>query len=126
MTHYTNSNRNISESLIDLVWTNSPVKVKICCQEKKRASDHQLVWIERSSKNHVEKVNKTEKRCMRMFNMEDLEMLCQQEDLTHKGSQERTEEALEERVMNLERKICNILEKVAPMEVKPMEYRGKP
>ena len=41
-------------------------------------------------KNLVEKVKKTEKRCMRMFNMEDLEMLCQQEDVIRKGSQERT------------------------------------
>ena len=86
------------------------MKVKICCQEKKRASDHQLVWIEISSKNLAEKVKKTGKRCTRMFNMEDLEMLCQQE----------------ESVVNFKRKIFNILEKVAPMEVKPMEYRGKP
>ena len=79
-THYTNANGVISESLIEHVWTNSPVKVKICGQEKKRASDHQLVWIERSSKNLVEKVKKTEKRSMREFRMEYLEVLCQQEN----------------------------------------------
>ena len=58
--------------------------------------------------------------------MEDLERLCQQEDWTYKGSMERTEEGLENRVADLERKITNILENVAPMEVKKMEYRGKP
>ena len=125
-THYNNANGNISESLIDHVWTNSPVKVKMCFQEKNRASDHQLVWIERSSKNLVEKVKRTEKRCMRNFKMEDLEILCQFEDWTYRGSLEQTEEVLDQRVLNLKRKIANILENVAPMEVKQMEYRGKP
>ena len=125
-THYTNANGSISESLIDHVWTNTPMKVKTCCQEGKRASDHQLVWIERSAKHIVEKVKQTEKRSMKHFKTEDLHMLCQQEDWTYRGSSERTGEVLQERVANLEMKITNILEKVAPMEVKKMEYRGKP
>ena len=61
-THYVNSNGIISESLIDHVWTNSPVHVLKCGQEVKPASDHQLEWIERSAKTLVEKVKKTEKR----------------------------------------------------------------
>ena len=45
---------------------------------------------------------------------------------TYRGRREGTEEVLEERVARLERKITNILENFAPMEVKKMEYRGKP
>ena len=125
-THYTNANGVISESLIDHVWTNSPLKVKMCGQEKKRASDHQLVWIERSTKNLVEKVKKTEKRTMRTFRIEDLELLCQQEDWSYRGSTLPSEKVLDDRVRVLERKITNILEKVAPMEIKKVANKGKP
>ena len=125
-THYNNSNGIISESLIDHVWTNSPVHVLKCGQEVKQASDHQLVWFERSAKSLVEKVKKTEKRVMKNFRVEDLEELCKQQDWRFEGSSERTKEMLEKRVAALETKILSILERVAPMKVKMMEYRGKP
>ena len=125
-THYSNRNGVISETLIDHVWTNSPVKVKRSGQEEMAASDHHLVWVERSSKNLVEKVKKTEKRSMKNFKLEDLEELCRIEDWSHKGSEERSKNMLEQRVNNLENKIRNILERVAPMKVKNLDYRGKP
>ena len=125
-THYVNSNGIISESLIDHVWTNSPVHVLKCGQEVKPASDHQLVWIERSAKTLVEKVKKTEKRTMKNFKIEDIEDMCNQEDWRFRGCQERSTQMLEERVLALETKILSILERVAPMKVKTMEYRGKP
>ena len=106
--------------------TNSPVHVLKCGQEVKQASDHQLVWFERSAKSLVEKVKKTEKRVMKNFRAEDLEELCKQQDWRFEGSSERTKEILEKRVAALETKILSILERVAPMKVKMMEYRGKP
>ena len=66
-THYSNSNGNITEWLIGHVWTNSPVHVLMCGQEVKQASDHQLIWYERSAKSLVEKVKRTEKRQMKNF-----------------------------------------------------------
>ena len=71
-THYSNRNGNITESLIDHIWTNSPVHVMTCGQEVKQASDHQLVWFERSTKSIIEKVKKTEKRQMKNFQLEKL------------------------------------------------------
>ena len=125
-THFSNRNGVISETLIDHVWTNCPVKVRRCRQEETAASDHQLVWVERSAKNLVDKVKKTEKRMMKNFKLEDLEELCKIEEWSHKGSQERTPNMLQQRVNNLENKIRNILEKVAPMKTKNLVYRGKP
>ena len=55
-THYCNRNGAVSETLIDHVWTNCAVKVRRWGQEEMPASDHQLVWVERSAKNLVEKV----------------------------------------------------------------------
>ena len=91
-------------------------------------SDHQLVWLDRSSTNLVEKVKETEKRMMKNFNIKDLEELCRQESWTHPAqSQElRTENMLNTRVENLENKINAILEKVAPMRVKKRNNRGRP
>ena len=125
-THYNNANGVISESLINHIWTNTPVRVLKCGQEVNRASDHQLEWFERSSKNLVEKVKQTEKRSMKKFTLEVLEELCRQEDWVFQGEEERSEKLLEERVLALETKIQKILEKVAPMEVKKLAYRGKP
>ena len=64
-THYCNRNGVVPETLIVHVLTNCAVKVRRCGQEEMPASDHQLVWVERSSKNLVEKVKKTEKRMMK-------------------------------------------------------------
>ena len=125
-THYCNRNGAVSETLIDHVWTNCAVKVRRWGQEEMPASDHQLVWVERSAKNLVEKVKRTEKRIMKNFRLEDLEELCRNEEWCHVGSEDRTKEVLEERVKNLEIKIRDILEKVAPMKVKNMVYGGKP
>ena len=61
-THYTNRNGAVSESLIDHIWTNCPVKVRGYGQEEMATSDHQLVWVDRSSTNLVEKVKETEKK----------------------------------------------------------------
>ena len=116
-THYTNRNGAVSESLIDHIWTNCPIKVGGYGQEEMATSDHQLVWLDRSSTNLVEKVKETEKRMMKNFNIKDLEELCRQESWTHPAqSQElRTENMLNTRVENLGNKINAILEKVAPM-----------
>ena len=81
-THYTNRNGAVSESLIDHIWTNCPVKVRGYGQEEMATSDHQLVWLDRSSTNLVEKVKETEKRMMKNFNIKDLEELCRQESWT--------------------------------------------
>ena len=125
-THYNNSNGTISESLIDHIRTNSPMHVQKCGQEEKQASDHQLVWYERSSKNLIEKVKLTEKRTMKSFNVQNHVELCRKEDWTFRGSTDRTKEVLEERVSTLELKNQKILNQVAPMKVKSLEYRGKP
>ena len=87
-THYNNANGVISESLIDHIWTNTPLRVLKCGQEVMRASDHQMVWFERSSKNLVEKVKKTEKRSLKKFSLEALETLCRQEDWVFQGGNE--------------------------------------
>ena len=125
-THYNNANRVITETLIDCVWTNTPVRVLVCGQEVKRASDHQLVWLERSAKNLVEKVKQVEKRSLRNFKLEALEELCCKEDWIFRGGQERSKKMLEERVETLEMKIKEIIDKVAPMKVKKLALREKP
>ena len=80
-THFSNRNGAVSESLIDHIWTNSPVKVIKYGQEEMATSDHQLVWVDRSSRNLVEKVKETEKRLMKNLKSEDLKELCRQERL---------------------------------------------
>ena len=87
-THYNNANGVISESLIDHIWTNTPTRVLKCGQEEKRASDHQLVWVERSARNLVEKVKRVEKRSMKAFRLEALVALCCQEDWIFRGGEE--------------------------------------
>ena len=125
-THFSNCNGNVTESLIDHIWTNSPIHVMRCGQEVKQASDHQLVWLERSTKSLIEKVKKTEKRQMKNFQLEELRELCEKEDWRFRGSEERSKEMLEARVTTLETKILSILERVAPMKIKILEHRGKP
>ena len=125
-THFCNRNGVVSETLIDHVWTNCPVKVRRWGQEETAASDHHLVWVERSARNIVEKVKKTEKRIMKNFKLEDLEELCRSEEWNHQGNGDRTKDMLEQRVKNLETKIRSVLDKVAPMKIKNMVYRGKP
>ena len=127
-THYSNRNGSVSESLIDHIWTNRPIKVKGYGQEEMSASDHQLVWVDRSSTNLVEKVKETEKRMMKNFKADDLEALCRKESWSHQvqGEDQRTEYMLNLRVNNLEDKINGILEKVAPMRVKKRKSRGRP
>ena len=73
-------------------------------------SDHQLVWVDRSSKNLVEKVKETEKRMMKNFNLEDLEELCRKELWTYRGEEPRNEKMLNERVETQEDKINGVLE----------------
>ena len=125
-THFSNRNGLVSETLIDHVWTNCVVKVRRCGQEETAASDHHLVWVERTANNLVEKVKKVEKRTMKNFRLEDLEELCKNEEWSHQGSKERTKNILEQRVQNLENKIRDVLEKVAPMKVKNLVHCGKP
>ena len=99
--HYTNRNGDISESMIDHIWTNSPAKVAKNGQEDTAISDHQLVWVDRTSKNLVERVKETEKRCMKNFSVESLEELCRQESWSYQGKETRTEEMLNLRVETL-------------------------
>ena len=94
----------ISESLLDHIWTNTPISVLKGGQEKKRASDHQLVWLERSAKNLVEKVKRVEKRSMKTFRLEALVELCRQEDWIFRGGEEQSKQMLEERVEAPEKK----------------------
>ena len=54
---------------------------------------------------------------MKNFKLEDLEELCRNEEWNHQGSEARTKVMLEQRVKNLETKIRNLLEKVAPMKI---------
>ena len=126
VTHFSNSAGRISESLIDHVWSNHPAKVLTCGQEELAASDHQLVWVDRVSKQLEERVKKTEKRSMKHFQLDQLEELCNRETWTYKEEGARNEGMLQDRVVILEEKIRNILQKVAPMKVKTMKYRGKP
>ena len=125
-THYANRAGAISESLIDHVWTNTPAKVDRSGQVEVAASDHHMVWVERRSKNLVERVRKTEKRSLKNFKLQDLEILCQQEDWMYRGTEPRTEAMLNSRVQCLEDKINSVLEQVAPMIVKKAKYRGRP
>ena len=112
--------------MIDHIWTNSPAKVAKTGQEEMAISDHQLVWVDRSSKNLVEKVKETEKRLMKNFKLENLEELCRQESWRYQGKESRTEEMLNARVATLEGKINSILKKVAPMGIKRRKTRGRP
>ena len=86
-THYANRAGIVSASLIDHVWTNSPIKVIKSGQEELAASDHHLVWVERVAKKLVERVKKTEKRSMKE---EDLVKLCRQQNWQYGGPPERT------------------------------------
>ena len=73
-THYSNSEgRDVSESLIDHVWTNLPAKIGASSQEDTGISDHELVWVDRMAKQLVEKVKMTEKRSLKNFNLEELQ-----------------------------------------------------
>ena len=60
------------------------------------------------------------------FCLKELEELCSQEDWTYIGTELRTEVMLNNRVEQLEDKINSILDRVAPMKIKKMRYRGKP
>ena len=62
----------------------------------------------------VERVRKTEKRSLKNFQMQDLELLCQREDWRYRGTGQRSEAMLNDRVQCLEDKINTILESVAP------------
>ena len=126
VTHFTNRAGITSESLIDHVWTNSPLKVLRSGQEELAASDHHLVWVERVAKKLVERVKRTEKRSMKNFRQEDMEELCRQQNWQYGGPYQKTEEILEKRVAELEEKIIQIIEKVAPMLVKKTKQKGKP
>ena len=126
VTHYTNRAGITSESLIDHVWTNSPIKVIRSGQEELAASDHHLVWVERAAKKLNERVKKTEKRSMKNFRQEDLEKMCRQEKWQYEGPYEKTQEILEKRVEELEEKMIQIIEKVAPMMVKRTKQKGQP
>ena len=126
VTHFSNSAGHVSESLIDHVWSNHPAKVLSCGQVELAASDHQLVWVDRVSRQLEERVKKTEKRSLKHSRLSNLEELCKRETWTYKEQGPRTVEMLEDRVVILEDKIRNILEKVAPMITKTMKYRGKP
>ena len=125
-THFTSRAGATSESLIDHVWTNSPMKVIRSGQEELAASDHHLVWVERVAKNLVERVKKTEKRSMKNYRQEDLEELCRQQSWQFGGHYEKTQELMEKRVAELEEKMIQVIEKVAPMMVKKTKHKGRP
>ena len=125
-TYYTNRAGIVSESLIDHVWTNSPLKVIRSGQEELAASDHHLVWVERVARKLVERVKKTEKRSMKNFRPEDLVKLCRQQNWQYAGPLEKTQDVLEIRVAELEEKIIEVVEKVAPMMVKKIKKGGRP
>ena len=71
-------------------------------------------------------MKKTEKRLTKNFRLEDFIKLCQNQDRKFRGSEQRSKEMLEVRASALETKILNILERIAPMKVQTLEYRGKP
>ena len=125
-THQTNREGVVSESLIDHIWTNSPQKVARTGQEELASSEHQLVWVERTTRQLVERVKKIEKRSRLNYRKEDLERMCRQEQWEYEGTEERSEKMLEARVERLEDKIQAILEKVAPMKTKTLSAREKP
>ena len=79
-THQTNRDGVISESLLDHIWTNTPQKVARTGQEELSSSDHQLVWVERTTRQRVKRVKKVEKRSMMKFRQEVFEKLCQEEN----------------------------------------------
>ena len=78
-THQTNREGNVSESLLDHIWTNTPQKVARTGQEEIASSDHQLVWVERKTRQLVERVKRVEKRTRIKCRMEDLEEMCRKE-----------------------------------------------
>ena len=55
VTHFSNSAGRVSESLIDHVWSNHPAKVLTCGQVELAASDHQLIWVDRVSRQLEER-----------------------------------------------------------------------
>ena len=125
-THQTNREGNVSESLLDHIWTNTPQKVARTGQEEIASSDHQLVWVERKTRQLVERVKRVEKRSRMKFRMENLEEMCRKEHWKYEGTEERNGTTLEARVAQLEEKIQNILENVAPMKTKVMRAKEKP
>ena len=126
-THFSNSEKQgVSESLIDHLWTNLPAKVRKCGQEDTGASDHELVWANRMTRQLVEKVKMTEKHSLKNFRLEELLEKCREESWEFDRGGERTKEVLDNRVKILSEKIRNILESVAPMRKKRLENRGKP
>ena len=125
-THFSNSAGRVSESLIDHVWSNHPAKVLTWGQEEIAASDHQLVWVDRVTRQLTEKVKKTKKRSLKHFQLSNMEELCRREIWSYQGDKARNKYMLEERVEVLEDKIRKILDRVAPMKTKTMKYRGKP
>lgn len=125
-THYANRAGATSETLIDHVWTNAPAKIGRSGQVDLAASDHHMVWVERLTRKLAERVKKTEKRSFKNFKLESLHQLCREEKWHFQGTGPRTEEMLDRRVQQLEDKIINVLEKVAPMVVKKTKYKGRP
>ena len=119
-THPTNREGIVSESLLDHIWTNTPQKVARTKQDEVASSDHQLVWVERTTQQLVERVKRIEKRSKLNFRLEDLEEMCRREHWKYEGTEERNESVLETRVAQLEEKIQNILEKVAPLKTKTL------
>ena len=116
-THQTNREGVVSESLLDHIWTNTPQKVARTGQEEVATSDHQLVWVERNTRQLVERVN---------YEQKDLEQTCKQEQWHYRGTEEPSEGMLNARVERLEENIQAILEKVAPMKTRILKAREKP
>ena len=56
VTHFSNSAGRISQSLIDHIWSNHAAKVQACGQEELASSDHQLVWVDRVSRQLTERI----------------------------------------------------------------------
>ena len=125
-THQTNREGVVSESLLDHIWTNTPQKVARTGQEEVATSDHQLVWVERNTRQLVERVKRVQKRSRVNYRQEDLERMCKQEHWHYEGTEERSEGMLNARVERLEEKIQAILEKVASMKTKILKAREKP
>ena len=125
-THFWNRAGQCGDSRIDHIWTNTPGKVGASGQVETGASDHHLIWVERKATNLVEKVKVTEKRAMKHFSLDRLAELCRKESWNYTGPKAITEELLDNRVKQLEEKITNILDSVAPMKLKKLKYRGKP
>ena len=109
------------ESLLDHIWTNAPQKVARTGQEELATPDHQLVWVERNTRQLVERIKRIQKTSRVNYRQEDLEKMCNLKHWKYEGTEDPSERMLNARVERLEENMQAILEKVAPTKIRTLK-----